>query len=220
MNEEIRILIADDHAMVREGIRAFIANKPGFKIIGEAENGEQAVKLARTLEPDVILIDLVMPGMGGLEAIRKIKEQNTNARILVITSFAEDDKVFPAIKAGASGYLLKDSSPQQLIQSIRDVAQGISSLHPRIASKLIQELNKPPSLPPAETQLSDREISVLELIAQGLSNQEIAERLHISEWTARTHTSNILIKLHLANRTQAALYALREGYASLTPPKE
>jgi NarL family two-component system response regulator LiaR len=215
MEEKIRILIADDHAMVREGIKAFFACKEGFDIIGEAENGEQAVILAEELRPDVILMDMVMPVKNGLEAIQEIRLHNPAARILVITSFAEDDKVFPAIKSGAAGYLLKDSSPQQLMQAIQDVYHGISSLHPLVASKLMNEFSKPSPQSLSEDQLTDREISVLELIATGQSNLEIAEKLHLSEWTIRTHTSNILSKLHLVNRTQAALYALREGIASL-----
>jgi NarL family two-component system response regulator LiaR len=215
MEKNIKILLADDHAMVREGIRVFLANKPGFEIVGEAENGEQAVALALTLKPDLILMDLVMPVMSGLEAIRKIKAMDPSLRILVITSFAEDDKVFPAIKAGASGYLLKDSSPQQLLQAILDVTNGVSSLHPLIASKVLNELNKPPTQLSAEDQLSTREVAVLKLIAQGLTNLEIAEQLHLGENTVRSHTSNILVKLHLTNRTQATLYALREGLADL-----
>ncbi len=216
MEENIKVLIADDHSMVREGIRAFLSNRPGFMIIGEAENGEQAVTLALTLKPDVILMDLVMPVKNGMDAIREIKEKNPAARILVITSFVDDDKVFSSIKAGASGYLLKDSSPQQLMQAIQNVHQGVSSLHPLIASKVIAELNRTSSPPPpTEEQLSKREITVLELIAQGLSNFEIAEQLHLSENTVRSHASNILLKLHLTNRTQAALYALREGLTRL-----
>ena len=220
MEKKIKILLADDHAMVREGIRVFIANKPGFEIVGEAENGEQAVTLALTLKPDVILMDLVMPVKNGLEAILEIKDQNPAARILVITSFAEDDKVFPAIKAGAAGYLLKDSSPQQLLQAILDVYNGVSSLHPLIASKVLNEFNKPQTEGTGEEQLSTREIVVLKLIAQGLSNFEIAEQLHLSENTVRSHTSNILVKLHLSNRTQATLYALREGLVELKDNKD
>jgi NarL family two-component system response regulator LiaR len=215
MEKYIKILLADDHAMVREGIRVFLANKPGFEIVGEAENGEQAVALALSLKPDVILMDLVMPVMSGLEAIRKIKAKDPAVRILVITSFSDDDKVFPAIKAGASGYLLKDSSPQQLLQAILDVFNGVSSLHPLIASKVLNELTKPPTKQGVEDQLSIREIAVLKLVAQGLSNLEIAEQLHLGENTVRSHTSNILVKLHLTNRTQATLYALREGLADL-----
>ncbi len=213
MNDTIRVLIVDDHLVVREGLKAFIGTQAGIQIVGEAENGAQAVELTRQLEPDVVLMDLVMAGMDGIESTRQIKQNNPEARILVLTSFADDDKVFPAIKAGALGYLLKDSTPQQLLQAINDVYHGVSSLHPLVASKLIRELNRPPDLPPTREPLTGRELAVLELLAQGLPNTEIAERLTLSEWTVRTHISNILSKLHLANRTQAALYALREGLA-------
>ena len=218
MTETIRVLIADDHAVVREGLRALMATEPGLELIGEASDGIQAVLKARSLNPDVILLDLMMPRQDGIAAISEIKQENPDARILVVTSFAEDDKVFGAIKAGALGYLLKDSSPDELLRAIRDVYAGESSLHPSIARKLIRELNRPSSLPPTEEPLTEREVEVLRLVAQGLSNDEIAARLVISERTVRTHVSNILDKLHLANRTQAALYALREGIASLGQP--
>ncbi len=218
MTETIRVLIADDHAVVREGLRALMATEPGLELIGEASDGIQAVLKARSLNPDVILLDLMMPRQDGIAAITEIKQENPDARILVVTSFAEDDKVFGAIKAGALGYLLKDSSPDELLRAIRDVYAGESSLHPSIARKLIRELNRPSSLPPTEEPLTEREVEVLRLVAQGLSNDEIAARLVISERTVRTHVSNILDKLHLANRTQAALYALREGIASLGQP--
>lgn len=215
--ENIRILIADDHAIVREGLRTLITAKPGLELIGEAADGEEAVALARSLAPDVILLDMIMPRKDGLEAIRAIKAENPQARILVLTSFSDDDKVFAAIKAGALGYLLKDSSPQQLLQAIRDVQRGQPTLHPTIALKLIRELNQPTKLPLSEEPLSERELETLRLVAQGLANQEIAERLSISERTVGKHVSNILDKLHLANRTQAALYALRRGLADLHP---
>ena len=215
MTETIRILIADDHAIVREGLRALIDTKPDMELVGEAADGVEAVLKARSLQPDVILLDLVMPRKDGIEAIGEIKRENPEARILVLTSFAEDEKVFPAIQAGALGYLLKDSSPQELLKAIREVYRGESSLHPAIARKLIRELNRPSDLPATEEPLTEREVEVLILVARGLSNQEIAERLVVSERTVRTHVSNILGKLHLANRTQAALYAVREGLAGL-----
>jgi NarL family two-component system response regulator LiaR len=215
--ENIRILIADDHAIVREGLRTLITAKPGLELVGEASDGNEAVLLARSLEPDVILLDMMMPHKDGLAAIKEIKADNPEARILVLTSFSDDEKVFAAIKAGALGYLLKDSSPQQLVQAIQDVHQGQSSLHPTIALKLIRELNQPPNLPPTDDPLTARELEALRLVAQGLTNQEIAEKLSISERTVGKHVSNILEKLHLANRTQAALYALRKGLADLHP---
>jgi NarL family two-component system response regulator LiaR len=182
-----------------------------MEVVGQAADGVEAVQMTRSLQPDVILLDLVMPRKNGIETIDEIKQEFPAARILVLTSFAEDDKVFPAIKAGAQGYLLKDSSPQELLQGIRDTYQGEVSLHPVIARKLYREINRPSDLPLAEEPLTAREMEVLKLIAQGLSNQTIAEKLVISERTVRTHVGHILNKLHLANRTQAALYAFREG---------
>jgi NarL family two-component system response regulator LiaR len=213
--ERIRVLIADDHAVVREGLRLLINSEPGMEVVGQAADGVEAVLAARSLQPDVILLDLVMPRKNGIEAISEIRQEKPTARILVLTSFAEDDKVFPAIKAGALGYLLKDSSPNELLQALRDTYRGESSLHPTIARKLIRELNQPSDLPPAAEPLTEREVEVLKLVAQGLPNQEIAEKLSLSERTVRSHVSNILDKLHLANRTQAALYAVREGLAGL-----
>lgn len=211
----IRILIADDHAIVREGIRTLLGSVPDMEVVGEAADGADVVAQTRALKPDVVLMDLIMPGMNGIEAITEITRENPDVRILVLTSFSEEDMVFPAIQAGALGYLLKDSSPAQLLQSVQDVHRGQASLHPSIALKLIKELKRPSSLPPAEQPLTSRELAVLKLVAQGLTNPEIAERLVISEWTVRTHLRNILGKLHLANRTQAALYALREGLVDL-----
>ena len=215
MTKTIRILIADDHAIVREGLRALIEAKPDMELIGEAADGVEAVSKACSLQPDVMLLDIVMPRQDGIAAIREIKHKNPDARILVLTSFAEDEKIFPAIKAGALGYLLKDSSPQELIQAIRDVYAGNASLHPTIALKMIREFSQPSDLPPTEKPLTEREVDVLKLVAQGFSNQEIADRLVLSERTVGTHVGNILAKLHLANRTQAALYALREGLTTL-----
>jgi two-component system, NarL family, response regulator LiaR len=211
----IRVLLADDHAVVRGGIRALLEHEDGIEVIGEADNGEEAVRMALKLRPDVILLDLMMPLKTGIEAIEEIKQINEDARILVLTSFADDDKVFAAIKAGAMGYLLKQTTPNELFQAVRDVYLGESSLHPTIARKLIRELNRPTTLPPVDEPLTDREVEVLIFLARGLANQDIADRLVISERTVRTHVSNILSKLHLANRTQAALYALKEGLTSL-----
>jgi NarL family two-component system response regulator LiaR len=213
----IRILIADDHAVVREGLRSFIQIKPDLDVVGEASNGVEVVEKAHTLRPDVILMDIVMPQQNGIEAIGQLAQEGCSARILVITSFAEDDQIFPAIKAGALGYLLKDSTPQELIQAIRNVYRGESALHPTIARKLIDELNREPDLPPTEGPLTERELEVLKLIAQGYSNREIGEQLGLSERTIGKYASNILDKLHLANRTQAALYALRRGIAPMEP---
>ncbi|HMQ54292.1 MAG TPA: response regulator transcription factor [Anaerolineae bacterium] len=216
MTDQIKILIADDHAVVREGLRLLLGSEPGMAVVGQAADGVEAVQMAERLQPDVILLDLMMPNKNGIEAITEIKNNNSEARILVLTSFAEDEMVFPAIKGGALGYLLKDSSPQELLQAIRDTYEGESSLHPTIARKLIREINRPAQdLPPAEEPLTEREVEVLKLVAHGLSNQAIAEKLTISERTVRTHVGNILKKLHLANRTQAALYALREGLTDL-----
>ncbi|GAB4575424.1 MAG: response regulator transcription factor [Anaerolineae bacterium] len=216
----IRVLIADDHDIVRKGVRALLATEPEIEVVGEAEHGAEAVREALRLNPDVILMDLVMPEIDGIEAIRQITASQPEIRILVLTSFATDDKVFPAIKAGALGYLLKDSGPEELVQAIHEVYRGESSLHPTIARKLLQEIAGPPKPParptdPAVEPLTDREVEVLRLVAQGRSNREIADDLVISEATVRTHMSNILSKLHLASRTQAALYALREGIARL-----
>jgi NarL family two-component system response regulator LiaR len=217
MTENIRILIVDDHSIVREGQRALIETEPGLELVGEAADGLEAVQLARSLQPDVIMIDLIMPRMGGIEAIEKIKAENPEVNILVLTSFAEDEKVYSAVKAGALGYRLKDASPQELLTAIREIYRGEPSMDPSIAHKLMRELQRSSDLPPTEEPLTEREVEVLKLVAQGKPNQKIAETLVISERTVRTHVSNILSKLHLANRTQAALYALREGLADLDP---
>jgi NarL family two-component system response regulator LiaR len=215
MTGRLRVLVVDDHIVVRKGIRALLATEPDIEVVGEAENGKEAVLEAERLRPDVILMDLVMPEMDGIEAIRRITNRRPDARILVLTSFATDDKVFPAIKAGALGYLLKDSGPDELLNAIRQVYRGESSLHPAIAQKLLLELSGSPEQTPAPEPLTDWERDVLQLVARGRSDSEIAEKLAISEATARTHVSRILRKLHLASRTQAVVYALREGLASL-----
>ncbi len=215
MSDAIRVLIVDDHAVVREGLRALIGYEPGMVVVGEAADGVAAMFKARELEPDVVLLDLVMPQQDGLETIHQLQDELPDVRILVLTSYAEDDKVFAAIKSGALGYLLKDSAPDDLLKAIREVYRGQSSLHPTIARKLVREMSQPSNLPPAEDPLTPREMDVLKLVAKGLGNQEISEELVISVQTVRTHVSNILGKLHVANRTQAALFALREGIADL-----
>jgi NarL family two-component system response regulator LiaR len=211
----IRVLIADDHPIIRDSLRTLISTEPNLKLVREAVDGEEAVRKALELNPDVILMDLVMPVKDGLQAISEIKNALPEVSILVLTSFSDEDKVFPAIRAGALGYLLKDSSPQELLKAIYDVHRGEASLHPSIALQLIREINRPSDLPPVENPLSERELEVLKLVAQRLTNQELATRLVRSDWTVRTHVRNILGKLHLANRTQTALFALREGLAEL-----
>ena len=215
MNDRIRVLIADDHHVVRGGIRALLETETDIDVIDEAADGVETVLKTRSLNPDVILMDLMMPRNSGIEAIEEIKQEDPDARILVLTSYSDDEKVFAAIKAGALGYLLKETSTKELLQAIHDVYRGESSLHPAIARKLIRELNRPSNLPPADEPLTEREIEVLVYVARGYSNQDIANSLFISERTVRTHVSNILSKLHLANRTQAALYALKEGLTNL-----
>ncbi len=211
--EQIRVLIADDHAVVREGLEAIISAQTDMTLVAQARDGVEAVALAQAQHPDVILLDLSMPHKDGLTAIREIKQANPAARILVLTSFADDERVFPAIKAGALGYLLKDTPRAQLLEAIREVAQGRAFLHPTIAMKVIRELHAPAEPRAAATTLTPRETETLRLIARGLSNRAIAETLHVDERTVAKYVSGILGKLHLASRTQAALYAVREGLA-------
>jgi len=213
--EKIRVLIVDDHVIVRKGVKALLARKSGIEVVGEAGDGIEAVYKVAEKIPDVVLMDLVMPNMDGITAITKITSQQKDVKIIALTSFSSDDKVFPAIKAGALGYILKDSDPEDLIQAIYQVNRGEPSLHPSIARKLLNELNRPPQGPPTPDPLTERELEVLRLVSKGYSNQEIAGTLFIEEVTVRTHVSHILSKLHLANRVQATLYALKEGLISL-----
>jgi NarL family two-component system response regulator LiaR len=210
--KKIRILIADDHEILLEGLAAILSTQPDLAVVGTALDGQQALEIARKLSPDVILMDLVMPQMDGLSAINEIMRINPSAHILVLTSFADDERVFPAIKAGALGYLLKDTPRDQLIKAIRDVSQGTAFLDSRIAIKVMRELNQPASQSIYQ-QLTGRELETLRQIALGLSNQEIALKLNISENTVAKYVGSILGKLHLANRTQAALYAIQKGLA-------
>lgn len=222
-DDAIRVLIVDDHAVVRQGLRTFLELQDGsklpIKVVGEASNGNSAVELARHMQPDIVLLDLVMPKLDGIGAIPKIMACSPTSRIIVLTSFGEDDKVLPAIRAGAHGYLLKDIPPEDLVHAIREAHLGKVQLHPEAAKKLMSTLASQDSSGSAsasgpEGDLTDRELDVLSLIADGLSNREIAERIFISEKTVKTHVSNILSKLHLADRTQAAIYALKHGLAT------
>jgi NarL family two-component system response regulator LiaR len=212
----IRVLVVDDHSIVREGLEALLSEIDDIEIVGEAGNGEEGVDQARSLKPDLILMDLVMPEMDGVEATRRITAEQPEVRVLVLTSFITHDKVFPAIKAGALGYLLKDTTSDALVEAIRQVCRGEPAIDPEIARMMLAEIGRPVDdrqLTP--DPLTPRELEVLALVAQGLSNKEIAAELCISVETARTHVNRILSKLHLANRVQATLYALREGIASL-----
>jgi DNA-binding NarL/FixJ family response regulator len=216
-DKPIRVLLVDDHAVVRKGMRALLDREAGIELAGEAENGDQAVHAADRLRPDVILMDLEMPGTGGIEATRQITAHHPETRIVVLTSHAAEEDVFPALKAGALGYLLKHSAPEEVLQAIRQAHRGETVLHPSIARMVLQELNRPAQVkqPRTTEPLSERELEVLRLLARGMSNQEIADTLVVGEATVRSHVSSILRKLQLASRTQAALYALREGLASL-----
>jgi NarL family two-component system response regulator LiaR len=215
MTSPIRVLLVDDHVILRKGIRALLSTVPDIEVVGEAGDGTEALVQADALLPDVILMDLVMPQMDGIEATRQITARQPGARILVLTSFVADDKVFPAIKAGALGYILKDTGPDDLVRAIHQVHRGEPTLEPEIARKVLFEIAHPPKQPPTPDPLTSREMDVLRLLAQGKSNREIADELVLAELTVRTHVSKILGKLHLANRTQAALYALKEGLAAL-----
>jgi len=219
--KRIRVLIVDDHAMVRQGLRTFLelqnTSTLPIEVTGEAANGIEAVELAKKTQPDIVLLDLVMPEMDGLQATSKIIEASPRSRVIILTSFGEEDKVLPAIRAGAQGYLLKDIPPTELVQAVREAYQGRVQLHPDIARKLMSlaaakdEPKSSHAATESENGLTDREQEVLQLIADGMNNREIAEKLVISEKTVKTHVSNILNKLHLDDRTQAAIYALRHG---------
>jgi len=199
----IRVLIADDHAVVRQGLRAFLDLQEDVEVVGEAADGAEALEAAERLAPDVVLIDLVMPGVGGIEAIRGLRERAPSVRAIVLSSFVDDDKLFPAVRAGAAGYLLKDVQPQELVEAIRTVHAGGALLHPRVASRLLEEMATDP--------LTPREREVLSLIGRGMANKVIARELSLSEKTVKAHVSSILAKLGVSDRTQAALYAVRAG---------
>ena len=209
----IKIMVADDHVLIRQGLRVIIDAQPDMELVGEASNGEQAVRQALSLHPDIVIMDLQMPVKDGLAATREIAQAEQDAHILVLTSYPDDDNVYAAIKAGAMGFLLKDSSAEYLLDAIRTVSRGESVLHPTIARKLMQEIKQPPKLPPTTAPLTEREVQVLGCLAQGMANSQIAKELSVSIRTVSSHVRNILDKLHLANRTQAALYALEQGIA-------
>jgi len=215
MKETIRVLIVDDHTVVRDGLNALLSLEPGMQVVGSAADGLEAVQLAESLKPDVILLDLVMPKMDGVEAINHIKRVDPKARILVLTSFAENHQVFSAIKSGAMGYIMKDTSSDELIEAIRDTYHNRPALQPEIARKLMRDIQNQASETRLEHALTEREIEILRHVAMGKTNQEIADELVVSERTIRTHITNILAKLRLSNRTQAALYALRQGIAHM-----
>lgn len=208
---KIRILVADDESVVRDGIVTILSLQPSLEVVGEVSDGVEAIKVAQKTKPDVILLDMAMPKQDGLATIPILKEKLPEVRILVLTSFADSDMVYNAIKSGAIGYMLKDVRREQLIQAIHDVAHGQASISPSIALKVIRDVSHPSEIPYTSSPLTPRELETLRLISRGLTNQEIADTLSVAERTVAKYVSNILEKLHLANRTQAALYAIREG---------
>ena len=219
MTDKISILITDDHVLVRQGIRTFLELQPDLTVLGEADSGEAAVRMAAELVPDVVLMDLVMTGICGVEAPRQVKQVSPHSQIIVLTSYHEDEYIFPALRAGALSYVLKDVGPDELADTVRKAARGESVLHPRVASRVVQELRGARrDIPNLFTDLSDRELDVLRLIADGLSNAEIANRLFISEKTVKGHVSNILGKLHMLDRTQAAVFAWQQGLVARRDP--
>lgn len=212
MTEYINVLLVDDHSIVRQGIRTFLETQPDLIVVGEAESGEVATQLAAELAPDVVLMDLSMPGLGGIEAIRQIKKISPHSQIVVLTSFQEDEYIFPTLRAGALSYVMKDIQARDLTDTIRQAHRGESILHPRVAARVVQELRGArKDTPNVFTELSDREMDVLRLIAHGDSNAIIAQKLSISEQTVKGHVSNILGKLHMTDRTQAAVFAWQQG---------
>jgi DNA-binding NarL/FixJ family response regulator len=219
VSQIIRVLIADDHPIVRQGLEAVLSMQSDIELVDEASDGEEVVRKARELRPDVVAIDLKMPRKDGLAAIKEISATMPEIRILVLTSFTDDDSVFAAIKAGALGFVIKDSSTDQLIQAIRAVYRGEGVLHPAIARKVLQDFRRPAPLQSGTDPLTPRELEVLQLLALGPSNREIAAQLNINERTVSTHVRSILDKLHLANRTQAALYARKIGIEPHDPAK-
>jgi two-component system, NarL family, response regulator LiaR len=206
----VRVLLVDDHPVVRQGLRALLSTQDGIDVVGEAEDGEAGVTAAERLSPDVVLMDVVMPGMDGVEALRRIGERRPQTRVVMLTSYADERRAMEAVDAGACGFLLKDASPRDVVAAIRAAHRGEAVLHPSVAAKLLAERRRPPA---AHAELTARELEVLRLIARGLQNKQIAAQLHLSEKTVKTHVSAVLRKLDVADRTQAAMYAVRERLA-------
>jgi NarL family two-component system response regulator LiaR len=212
MTETVTVLIVDDHKVVRQGVRAFMDTQPDITVVGEAGSGQEAIELTTRHVPDVVIADLVMPGMDGVEVTRRVKQVSPRTQVIVLTSYHQDEHIFPAIRAGALSYLLKDVGPAELADAVRKAAAGEAVLHPRVAARVVKELHGArQDTPNAFAELSDRELEVLRHIADGMNNADIGEALFISEKTVKSHVSNILSKLHLADRTQAAVFAWREG---------
>jgi len=212
MAEPIRIVLVDDHKIVRQGVRAFFDAQEGIDVVGEAGSGEEAVKMVEERVPDVVLMDLIMPGMDGVEATRLAKSISPRTQIVVLTSYHDDEHIFPALQAGALSYILKDVEMDELADAVFKAARGEATLHPKVASRVIQELHgRKKDENGLEIDLTKREMEILKMIAQGMSNSEIAENFVISKYTVKGHVSNILSKLHLADRTQAAIYAWKKG---------
>ena len=206
------ILIADDHEVVRNGIRSYLETIPDFQVVGESASGEETLSMVSELIPDIVLLDLIMPGMDGIETTRRVKQVSPRSQVVVLTSYHEDVHIFPALKAGAISYILKDMKMEKLVEVLHRAVQGEVTLHPRVAARVLQNIRGENSgEQPLFTELTDRETDVLKLIAAGLTNSQIAEKLVISENTVKGHVSNILSKLHLADRTQVAVYAWQQG---------
>ena len=210
--QEISVFLVDDHGIVRQGVRAFLEIQPDMRVVGEASGGEEALRLITDVIPDVVLMDLLMPGMSGVETIRQIKEISPRTQMIVLTSYDDDENIFPALRAGALSYMLKDIHLEELVETIRKAARGEAVLHPQVAARLIQEVRETKRKVPAPfAHLTDRELEVLRFLAEGLSNATIAQKLVVSEQTVKGHVSNILGKLHMADRTQAAVFAWQQG---------
>ncbi len=219
MKKSISILIVDDHEVVRNGMRSYLETLPDFTVVGEASSGEEAISLVSELIPDIVLMDLIMPGMDGIETTRRIKQVSPRTQVVVLTSYHEDIHIFPALKAGAISYILKDMKMEKLVDVLHRAIQGEVTLHPRVASRVLQNLRgEDGEEPQLIAELTERELDVLKLIANGLSNTQISAKLFISENTVKGHVSNILSKLHLADRTQVAVFAWQKGIVHRNAP--